>query len=159
MGEYFPDVGVLHPTSPVKFPLGTLTLGSLLDEMEEFLRESFERSKEWINAVGEMLRNRGVFIIDVRSLITLPHFRDHKHIARVLENGSERLQVGRWFPNREHGRFEVPPQSAEWVNSHPLPSTLSEGRRHAVGRHRPHDDQGPRHCRRPFTGYDPSASL
>lgn len=27
VGEDFPDVGVLHPTSPVKFPLGTLTSG------------------------------------------------------------------------------------------------------------------------------------
>ena len=40
-----------------------------------------------------------------------------------------------------------PRQSAEWVNSHPLPSSPSEGGDMPGA-------QGPRHCRRPLTGQD-----
>ena len=59
---------------------------------------------------------------------TPPRYLFPFSMSPVLDHGQAARVVVSWFPSL--GR---PRQSAEWVNSHPLPSTPSEGRRHAGG--------------------------
>lgn len=92
------------------------------------------------------------------TLSSVPHIRDHKRTARVLWNG-KRLEVGRWFPTGSMGGSRFPRKARNGSILTRCRAPFPRGGDMPWGGPGPTMNQGPRHCRRPFTGYDPSASL